>query len=268
MISIYPFRTRRITANMRELSIGDAEYLCGLPANMHERNTSEFLARVLQRNEIPVAGQVEDPRMWSVNEREAVKAHYLMSMNPAEPDFPIQNLRYSNFLIEDGQDFVPIVNIGTHCDSEWMLAPLLGYEAEAIERLAVQGPSSRLLWWTCCMAFQLVRPEDDQPADLSDDSIDEYLAQRFMFFNSLPESDFAELFLAFLEGQRKLDHFLVISVDEEGLVALPSPATQERLKAAHTGQEVPGLPSARFPLRSMVSAATLAILGVADGAEG
>lgn len=252
MIAFAPVRTSRIHAELRELSIGDVIALCALPESQHEYGASELLRRIVEPAEKPRVGQVTDPRLWTVQERAFVIAHYIAHVTEGERDFPIGNkgAKFSDYLVE-GADVAPeVTDIGIVGGDVWKMQPLLGANSEAIERLIVSGrlPEARHGWWVGAMAVQMFRA-NEKPFDVvnaMDAKLDEFIADRAEILLAFPESDFMDLLEAFLIGHRKLEHIFRIEFIDSGAVWIPA-------------KEVPGMIPARFPVSSAISErATLA----------
>ncbi len=149
------------------------------------------------------------------------------------------------------------MSLGIVQGDDLVMRPLLGYQAEAIERLVLSGrlKTSRLSWWAAAMACQMRRVDEEPFEWVSDVDYAEWLVVRADAFRSLPESDFAELLGVFLSGIEKLSHFFRLAFTDTAIVALP---------ALVDDKEVPELPPARFPVSAAISDFTLQILGVAD----
>lgn len=270
MIVFTPLRTPRLNVRLNELSIHDAIYLCRMRPDMNEAGTSEMLARVVEPDAKPRVGQVIDPRLWTVQERAMVVAHYLVHLNPDNPDFTLGDARFSDYLLEERNAPPERVELGTVADDEWHLYPLLGAHAESIERLILSGrlPPGRHGWWLGAMGAMLVRARQDVPFlplvtregkpfridDVSDAAIDEHIAARASIFDQFPETAFMDLLYAFVDGVRRLDHLFRLDFSEDGVVFMPV-------------REVPGNAPARFPFGECVTERTAAVFGNAPAAS-
>lgn len=248
MITFTPYRTPRLTVQLRELPIGAAIELCARPASRHEANTSALLAHIVMEPDRVVPGQVHDPRLWTIEERGALVAHYLA--HTIGPEFSIgEKAKFPDFLFQEQQTAEETL-IGPVCDDEWHVGPLLGYQAEAIERLILNGRAGvkgRIGWTMCAMACQMRRTQEPQLEDIADAEFDNWLEHRLTVFNSFPESDFATLLDAFQVARHAQRHLLRAAFNDEGVVFV---------------SEVPGLPSARFPVSDMLSERTARFLGI------
>ena len=264
MIQFTPMRTKRLTVDLRELSIDDAEALCLMPESLDQAGTTAMLNRIVLDGGRPFPGQEADPRQWTVQERTFVMAHYMAhTTSDGSPDFAVASGKFSDYLL-DGTDYIEEISLGVIDGEEILMRPLLGYQAEAIERMLLSGRfrANRLSWWAAAMACQM-RPANEEPKEgLSDADYAEWLAVRTEVIRELPESEFAELLFAFLDGTERLAHFFRIVFADDGIAVSPKP-----VEPVEEG-EVSGLPPARFPVRSTISESSLQILGIAIESEG
>lgn len=262
---IPPFRSPRIGVTLREMTLGDGIELCARPDIMHEANQGRALVAMIETHE-GRPGQESDVRLWTVHERKAVIAHY-MAGTFQEGDFPVgETGRYSHYLYHD-QMTAQAIEVGMIDDEAWSLVPLLGFHAEAIERLIVARrlPAGRLGWMLGAMAFQLRRSEDLErefcasiqlPApplhELPEALLDDWLAHRVDVLRKLPDSVIAQLTDSHLIGFEAQQHLLQLAIHPEGLVLV---------------SEVPGSPPARFPVPQLFSVSTARLLeGLAEPA--
>ena len=133
MIVFSKLRTKRLTVQLKEMSIGDALYLLKLPANNHEAATTEFLRRVIEPAK-DVAGQVNDPEYMTVHERGYLVAHYL-AHTMEQPDFPIGKGKFSEYILDGASEPVSEFSLGEFMGDQWLFRPILGRHAESVERL-------------------------------------------------------------------------------------------------------------------------------------
>lgn len=96
MIFFPVLRTARFTVQLKELSMGDAIALAGIPAEASEAATTAMLKAVIQ----DVQGDVEDPEQWTVQERTMAICHYMASIQDGDPDFELEGggSRYTDYL--------------------------------------------------------------------------------------------------------------------------------------------------------------------------
>jgi len=254
MIHFTPFRTPRLTIQLRELTIGQAIALCGRPAHLHEAATTAMLEYVIEPADRTPLGQVTDPRQMTVQERGMLAAHYL-AHTCGKPDFAIgDQATFSQYLFHDVQA-VSEIEVGVLGEDRWVCSPLLGYQAESIERLISTGRllGKRQGWMIGAMACQMRRPDKEpEVEDVADAVFDAWLLDRTKTLQHFPESDFALLMSAYLSATDTLQHLLRTAFSDEGLVFVT---------------EVPGLPSARFPVSDLLSDGTAWFLGVAAEPE-
>lgn len=253
MIHFNPLRTSRLSVDLRELTIDAAEELCMIPESLEQAAITGMLRHVVVQEGRPLPGQVTDPQLWTVQERAMVMAHYMVhTTESGDPNFPVgDRARFADYLVS-GTDYVDLIDLGTFEGEQVVMRPLLGYEAEAIERLVNSGRirKNRLAWWTCAMACQMGQagyPPRERPSDAE---FTEWLVGAYQTLRERPESEFLPLLYAFLDGTRALNHFFNIVFTDNEIAFAP--------------REDESLPLARFPLRSAVRKGTLQIFGIAD----
>ena len=254
MIYFPPLRTRRLTVQLRELSIGDSLTLAAMPGHMEEASTTAFLRCAVDAAKVAV----EDPARWTVQERILAVCHYLSATTEDGPDFSLGEGHYSDYLQgeADIQTSVQAVEVGEVGGDTWHVRHLTGAMAESIERMVgeVEGLSGRLHWLFGAMAAQLLRTGEDAPeAADGEGSFDEYLLARVRVLKGYPDSDFTRLMGLYLEGRDKLHHFFKLEFTEDGIVAMPK------------GGAASNLPPARFPVHSCLSRMARELVGKPDG---
>lgn len=240
-----PLRTKRISVQLKEISIGDAIRISAMPVQADEAGKTAFLRASVETTK----GCDPDPARWTVQERTIAVCHYLASILEDGPDFSLSGGvgRYSDYL--DGAADIPAsmvdAPIGEVGGDEWRVAHLLGAHAEAIERThgSIEGFSGRLHWLMGCMAAQLRRTGEDQGPDPVDmpGEYEDWLIARINTLSGYPESDFADLMGRYLTGREKLHHLIRIEQADDGLICLPKEGAAE------------GLPPARFPVHTCIS---------------
>jgi hypothetical protein len=238
-------RTRRLTVQLRELSIGQSIKLAAIPDHLNEQMCSEFLKYAISS----VSG-IEDIQAWTVQERMLAVAHYLASVVEDGPDFSLGSGKYSDYLdgsIDIDKDFKP-VELGELGGDSWSLTHLTGLMSASIERLAGELPDlpPRLHWLIGSMAAQLIRKDEVLPVLDTEGSYDEWLLERIKVIAAFPESDFEQLIVMYQLGSEKLRHLFKINFNDTGIIALPK-------------EDGSGLPPARFPVRSCLSKLALAL---------
>lgn len=257
MITFSPLRTPRLQIEMRELCARDAILLCQLPPDQNELGTTELIGRIVKSPESPRRGQVTDQRLWSVQERAFVVAHYMAHLIGG--DFRIGDEgKYSDYLLSSGiGDPPPAIYVGDVNGEKWFLQPLLGWHAESIERLVVADelPAKRLGWLTGAMAAQLYTESGGALSvhDETDTVIDQAITDRADVLMGLAESDFMALVHIYYERIGDLDHTFKLSISDDGFAFAPA-------------VEVPaGLPPARFHFSNAIREDTSAIFGGLEG---
>lgn len=258
MIQFNPLRTKRLSVNLKELTIDAAEEILMMPEQLEQAATTAMLEHVVVNDGRPLPGQVSDPRMWTVQERTMVMTHYMAhTTEDGNPDFAVgSNAKFSDYFL-NGTDYIEEVDLGVIDGDQLVMRPLLGFQAEAIERLLMSRrlKPNRLSWWAAAMACQVRRATEEPMERLSDAEYAEWLLVRADAFRTLPESEFAAVLGAFLDGTDRLSHFFRIAFGDTSIVCMPN---------APEGKEVSELLPARFPVHAAVSEFTLQILGVAD----
>jgi len=251
-------RTRRLTVQLRELTIGESIAIAAMPPHLPEAECTAFLKAAVQSTQ-----GIEDPADWTVQERMLAVCHYLAATAEDGPDFSLGAGRYSDYLdgAADIQTQIPQVEVGELGGDVWHMRHLTGRMAESIERMAgeVQDAAGnplagRLHWLLGGMAAQMVRTSETVPDDtVADGAFDEWLVARMRVMAAFPESDFFALMGLYFSGRETLHHLFRITFDQDGILALPKGEPE-----AHT------LLPARFPVRAALSRLALELVGKPD----
>ena len=224
-----PLRTRRLTVQLKELTLGDCIALASMPDHLQEALYGEFLKRSIQS----VSG-IEDPQQWTVQERTLVIAHYMASVLEDGPDYSLGDGRYSDFL--DGAIDYPdaSVSLGSICDDHWSLRHLTGAMVESIERLQgeLEGVIGLAHWILGGMAGQLVRDGEPDSSDLTPVQFDEWMLNRMRTFQLFPVSDFEKMLASYHAGRKQLHHLFDIQFHKDGLIVLPKSGADAVLRPA------------------------------------
>lgn len=239
MIHFPILRTRRLTVQLRELSIVESVAIAGMPEHLEEASCTALLRYATES----VKG-VEDPAHWTVQERILAVCQYLASVSEDGPDFSIGKGRYSDYLDGAADISLEAVEVGDVGGDAWSVRHLTGAMAESIERMEgeVAGVSERFHWLLGGMAAQMVRAgEDAHDAIDGEGKFDEWLVSRMRVMGGFPDSDFTLLMSKYADGREKLHHLFRIEFTDEGIVAMPK------------GGTVGDLPPARFPARTCIS---------------
>lgn len=257
MIAISPIRTPRISADLKELSIGDAIYLCMLPADQKERGDTELLNRIIEPTDKLMNGQVCSPRAWTLQERFFAVAHYLAHVIDGGPNFAVgKSGHYMDYFLS-GENVCPSkIDIGSAAGITWAMRPIYGAFSESIERLVLSDEltSNRQGWLIGAMAAQVFDSTEDllDIERMSDSAVDDYLVASVKRLFEMPQSEFIELLLLYSDGQQRLNHLFKIEITDSGIAVLPC------------NTEVPDLPPARFHFSLAVSEGTHAVFGLPD----
>jgi hypothetical protein len=241
VIHIPILRTKRLTVQLRELSMLDAIALASTPDGAHEAATSRFLAAAIERTE----GGTPDPDDWTVQERTLAVTHYLASTLDDGPDFALDGVdeaRYSHYLAGELDYPGDSVSVGEVAGTAWTARQLTGRMAGAIERTQGEMPeiSGKAHWMFGRLAAQLVANDDPWP-DSGD--IDQVLMERMRKMLARPESEVILLQSAWLDANRRLAHLFEVDADADGLLVRP----RSDLEGAADR------PPARFPAGSCLS---------------
>lgn len=243
MIFFPTLRTRRLTLQMQELSIGDAIELASMPAGRGEAEITAFLHGAIKA----VEKGPTDPKDWTVQERMMAVAHYLAATT--EANFSLGQGRFSDYLLGEIEGHtLEDQSLGEICGDKWTFRQLTGAMAESIERTVgdVDGIPVRVHWLVGAMAFQMVN-DGENKEDGAGEPIDDWLLRRMRTFLKLPESSFVELMRAWIIARQKTEHLFRIEYTNEGIVAMPIHENKEGAE----GQENT-LPPARFPARACI----------------
>lgn len=238
-------RTRRLTVQLKELTIGDGIKLAAMPDHLHESATTAFL-----RCAIDLAQGIEDPLHWTVQERIFAVGHYLAAVSEDGPDFALGNGRYTDYLDGSSDTYIDAAELGEIAGDFWTVTPLTGALAESIERMTREFDlPGRLCWLIGGMAAQLHVKGQAIPEFASDSQRDEWLLGRMRVFNNYPETDFEHLVSAYYAGLDALHHLFTLQFGDKGIVVLPRDGAEG------------GLPPARFPVSACLSQTTLDLAG-------
>lgn len=251
MLHFPVLRTKRLTAQLKELSIGDALAVASMPPDRDEATCTAFLRFTLAS----VTG-ISDPAHWTVQERILAICHYLAVVSEDGPDFSVgENGHYSDYL-DAAKDCPPdVIELDTIDEDRWYIRHLTGAMAETVERLygEIEGLHGRTHWLVGTMAAQLLRNDEaitNSPTDAADPDYDSLLITRMRYLMGLPESQFSRLLLRFMTGRELLSHLFSIDVTDDGIVAMPKGGVTEK-----------ALSPARFPASTCIGAVACELAG-------
>jgi len=253
VINIPTLRTKRLTVQMKELSIMDAIALASIPPDMNEEATSFFL-----RATVGEVSGVVDVSQWTVQERTLATCHYMASTFDDGPNFALMNgeCHYSDYLMGDHDYRNDKIDIGEIEGDKWVVRQLTGELSCAIERLRgeIAGFSNHAHWQFGLMAAQLV-PNGDAGEGLTAGALDEFLLARMKVIASYPESVFTLLLARYQAALSELEHLLRLSFDGSGILVVPN--KQEGSAAIRP---------ARFPVSTCVTSLAKELGGKSEDA--
>ncbi len=239
-------RTKRLTVQLKELSIANSIALSKMPAHLEQASVTAFLNAIISD-----AGGHDDVTAWTAQERMLAVCHYLSCVVDGGPNFAVGDGEYMDYLNgeKDIKTTDTLHDLGELGGDFWQIRHLTGWAAETIERLDgdLNGIGGRLHWLLGAMAAQLVRKDEDCPANFDED----WLLNRMNTLAALDESDFISLSFMHQQGIEALHHLFAIDFDDNGLLALP----------ADRGSD---LPPARFRVRACLSGFAQRLVGIAD----
>lgn len=250
MISFSPIHARRLQVRLRELTIGDEIALCHLPEESHEKALTEFLLRAVESAGTPSARHVADPRAWTISERLMVLAHYCSHTRDDGPDYTVTEASKLSDYLDFARDLPAQPATFEAIEDKWVLQPLTGAMAEAIETLQIDSDlKGREHWMIGFMAAQLLREGETcpDPAAESTEYID-WLASRMTVIKGLPASSMQSLYVAYRAAQEHDTQFFRIWFDESGIIVLPKEAGD-------------AVPPARFLVLAGISELALSLTG-------
>ncbi len=244
-IHIPILRSKRLTVQLKELSIAQSIGLAKMPIHAEQETITAFLTAALE------SANFDDVTQWTVAERNIAVCHYLSSVVDDGPDFAVgANGHYTDYLDgeHDIKDINALVEVGDLGGDSWQVRHLTGWAAETIERLegALDNIAGRLHWMLGAMAAQLVRKDEDCPLLFDED----WLLHRMKTLAALSESDFITLSFLHQQGVDALYHLFSINFDDDGLLVLPVTRSD--------------LPPARFRVRSSLTGFAQRMGGIAE----
>ena len=246
MIHFPALRMRRLTLQLRELTIGQSIAVAEMPVHLEESAITAFLRAATES-----AKGIADPADWTVQERAFSIGHYLASTMEDGPDFAIGEGHFSDYM--DGANDFPAesVELGELGGDTWSLRQLTGAMAESIERMAGEVATGRLHWLLGGMAAQMIRAGEEAPsASAGEGKFDEWLVSKMRVLREFAEGDFAALVALYTEGRDKLHHLLRIDFAPDGIAVLPKGGA--------------ALPPARFRADSCLSELAKELVGKPD----
>lgn len=211
MITFPLKRTRRIAVEMRELTLDEAASVCRIPHDRPEQATTTFLRAACANATRPTDRYVTDPRLWTVEERAMLTAHYIGTMSPGGYDFSLGRAHLSDYLLPD-QDLIETeIVAGDAAGESWLMVPILGIHAELLEQVC----TSRADWVVGMLACQMRRRSDTNPVnvqDLGDVEAETWLREQMSAIRSRPESEVEEILALHSSQRHRLRHYFIPSI--------------------------------------------------------
>lgn len=216
MIHFPPLRTRRLDVQLRELTLRESIELAAVPPHLHERATTALIACTVKTTGSGTPSIEE----WTVQERAMVVAHYLASVTDGEANFAVGEGRFLDYLDAERDAAPDECEVGQACGDDWIMTQLTGRQAECMEAFC----RSRVDWLLADMAARLrvAGKESPPPVASGMGAYQEWLQARAETIRDFPESDFEELYAAYVRGLAQLHHLFALDFDDEGHIVLPS----------------------------------------------
>ena len=131
MIYFPELRTRRLTIQLREISILDGVTISAMPTGMEQAETTALLRAALES-----VSDGSDPLEWTIEERTLAVCHYLAATSEEGPDFSVGDYHFTDYVdMEKQLASLDPIDVGEAAGDKWRLIPLTGRHTEAIERL-------------------------------------------------------------------------------------------------------------------------------------
>lgn len=243
MLYIPVLRSARFTVQLKEISMLNAIRLANMPENVSEAQNTFLINSIIESVE-----GVENPLLWTVQERMFCIGHYIAATQDESPDFEVGEAHYSDYLQGERQYQMDTIDLGEYEGDNWTAIPLLGVMAETIETLEgeIEGIEQRTHWYLGCMACQLI--PNGRELDYNSPDYNRQVLERMVILSQMPESNFLHL-LGFLQhAQSQFDHLFKIAITDVGIAAL----------AKDGGAD---LPYARFPAHTAITTLSKQLCG-------
>lgn len=246
MLNIPILRSSRFVLEMKEIAMLNAIKLANMPIQFSERQNTFLINSIIEGVE-----GVENPLLWTVQERMFCIGHYIAATQDESPDFAIGDAHYSDYLQGEKQYQFDTFDLGEYEGDTWTAIPLLGVMAETIERLEgeIEGIESRTHWYLGCMACQLI--PNDVSLDFNRPDYDRQVLERMIVLSQMPESDFLYLMGLLTTAQTHFSHLFSIAITDVGIVALPREGGAD-------------LPYARFPASTAITTLSKQLCGKSE----
>lgn len=243
MLDIPVLRSKRLILEMKEISMLNAIKLANMSQHLTERQNTFLINSILEKVE-----GIENPLLWTIQERIFCIGHYIAATQDGDPDFEIGNAHFSDYLQAEKHYQFDSYDLGEYEDDLWTAVPLLGVMAETIERLEgeIEGIENRTHWYLGCMACQLI-PNGDA-LDYNSPDYDTQVLERMIVLSQVPESNFLYLMGLLTTAHQHFDHLFNISISDDGVVAMPREGGAD-------------LPYARFPAHTAITTLSKQLCG-------
>lgn len=243
MLNIPVLRTARFIAEMKEISMLNAIKLANMSEHFTEQQNTLLINSVIEH----VDG-LDNPLLWTVQERMFCIGHYLAATQDEDPDFAIGDAHYSDYLMGEKGYHSDSLDLGEYSEDQWTAIPLLGVMAETIERLEgeIEGIEKRTHWYLGCMACQLV--PNGNALDYTSPDYDNQVLERMVILSQMPESSFLHLMGLLTQAHQHFSHLFNIAITDVGIAALPREGGAS-------------LPYARFPAHTAITVLSKQLCG-------
>lgn len=259
MIPFSQLRTGRLIVDLKEIPIADSMRVAAIPADSAEHATTMFLKAVIKSSTV-------DVRQMTVAERTYITVFYLGHTSPEGFDFTVSRdyeTTLNDYICYEGDETVleykpePDMSM-TVAGETWRIRHLTGKYAETIERLDGHFDVPRVLHWQAGIMAAQLRNESD-PDEISDENLDDWMADRIKILLSYSDSDFHSMFDFVEKAQQEMRHLMDVSASlaQSGLVCY-----------ANEKEGGSGLPPATFPALSCISERTKAIYRLSGESNG
>lgn len=205
---ILPFSTKRINAQMRELTVRQAVDLCQIPDHLNELGIGRALNAIVAETNLPL-------ETWTVQERYAAIGHYITALE--QGDWQVSdNAMYSDYTTDKDypeQGYTFQESDGTTLE----IVPLTGEYAEACERAVASMGTAAGNWVVAVMAATIRLQGSDW-----DGTPDAFVQENITRLMDMPESDFARLHQHFQQAWFEQAHGFDLGFDGDGIFVIPN----------------------------------------------
>lgn len=213
MWNAIPIALRNQEVMPQPLQIGQAIQIAKIPQEMHELRLSAFINHVCQTSN-------EQTDQLTVQERYYLLLNYLALSNN---DYMMDGTEVSDYLTQklNAPDVVTVANGINFQQLRGYHATFLQGKCENIYDWIVGQIALQLFGDVTSLFDKSENPTPivwQQPTSKNHNELNGLFNERFAIINSMPESDFEELYRLFCVGADELSHLVTISVDNEGFV--------------------------------------------------